>query len=118
MAQAAKDSERSVEGPRHPSQFLDYPRGQHRVTNLSLSATAFLFASNVIEQVDGIRILDQPQHLQGITGPVTDLPPVGFQNLANTSAAGPKRTKTETFCTILPNRSMAFKSRRRMSRPN
>ena len=31
-------------------------------------------ASNVTEEVDDIRIVDQPQHLQGITGPVADPP--------------------------------------------
>ena len=41
-------------------------------------------ASNLIEKVD-----DQPQHLPGIAGPITDLPLAVFQNFANTSAAGP-----------------------------
>jgi hypothetical protein len=36
-------------------------------------------ASIVIEEVDGIRIVDQPQPLQGITGPDTDLPLAVFK---------------------------------------
>jgi hypothetical protein len=36
-------------------------------------------ASNVTEEVDDIRIVDQPQHLQGITGPVTDPPLAVFK---------------------------------------
>jgi hypothetical protein len=36
-------------------------------------------ASNVIEGVDGIPIVDQPRHLQGINGPVTDLPLAVFK---------------------------------------
>jgi hypothetical protein len=36
-------------------------------------------ASNGIEEFDGIRIVDQPQHLPSITGPVTDLPLAVFK---------------------------------------
>jgi hypothetical protein len=36
-------------------------------------------ATNVIEEVDGIRTVDQPQHLRGITGRVTDLPLAVFK---------------------------------------
>ena len=40
-------------------------------------------ASNVIEEVEGIRTVDQPQHLPGLTGPATDLPLAVF-NMSRT----------------------------------
>ena len=40
-------------------------------------------ASNGIEEVDGIRTVDQPQHLPGLTGPATDLPLAVF-NMSRT----------------------------------
>ena len=46
-------------------------------------ADPFDHASNVIEEVDGIRTVDPPQHLQGLTGPATDLPLAVF-NMSRT----------------------------------